>query len=318
MPTYLLAAVVVLAASGARTQPGGDTDSIANLMRAYYEVISGPAGRAPDRARDESLHAPGAIVGFSRATGDGGTAVDLMTLAGFYEKFGGTRDEPFYEWELHRVTRQYGNIAHVWSSHAMGKAPGKADARGVTTLQLRFDGSRWAIVSWLTDLETAKRPIPSDLLPQSSTSPTVMTGDEAAIRDLVKQYNNAREANDPKAIEALFVADADQLVSSGEWRRGRDVLVKGAMASSARTGGTRTLTVESIRMVAPDAAIADARYEISGLPDGSTRKMWSTFVVVREGLDGGLMGGPKAPPARGVWRISAIRNMLPAVAPTPR
>jgi uncharacterized protein (TIGR02246 family) len=126
----------------------------------------------------------------------------------------------------------------------------------------------------------------------------------------VKQYNNAREANDPKAIEALFVADADQLVSSGEWRRGRDVLVKGAMASSARTGGTRTLTVETIRMVSPDVAIADARYEISGLADGSTRKMWSTFVVVREGL----AGGAESPPAQRRWRISAIRNMLPAAA----
>jgi uncharacterized protein (TIGR02246 family) len=127
-------------------------------------------------------------------------------------------------------------------------------------------------------------------------------GDDAAIRELVRRYNDAREANDPKAIEALFVADADQLVSSGEWRRGREVLVKGAMASSARTGGTRTLTVEAIRMVTPDVAVADARYEISGLADGSTRKMWSTFIVVR---------------AQGAWRISAIRNMLPAPS-TPR
>jgi uncharacterized protein (TIGR02246 family) len=137
------------------------------------------------------------------------------------------------------------------------------------------------------------------LLPASGAA----ASDEAAIRDLVKRYNDAREANDPKAIEALFVADADQLVSSGEWRRGRDVLVKGAMASSARTGGTRTLTVETIRMIAPDVAIADARYEISGLADGSTRKMWSTFVMAKQ---------------QGAWRISAIRNMLPAASPPQR
>ena len=138
---------------------------------------------------------------------------------------------------------------------------------------------------------------------------------DAAIRDVVRRYNEAREANDPKAIEALFVADADQLVSSGEWRRGRDVLVKGAMASSARTGGTRTLTVEAVRMIAADVAIADARYEISGLADGSTRKMWSTFVIVRQDLVGEAKAPPAeadAPPARGTWRISAIRNMLPA------
>ena len=54
-------------------------------------------------------------------------------------------------------------------------------------------------------------------------------------------------------------------LSSGEWRRGRDALVKGTMASSARTTGTRTVVVETIRMVGPDVAIADGRYEISGV-----------------------------------------------------
>jgi len=100
-------------------------------------------------------------------------------------------------------------------------------------------------------------------------------------------------------VSALFVSDADQLVSSGEWRRGREVLVKGALGSSARTPGTRTLDVEAIRKVGADSAIADARYEIRGLEGGAARKMWSTFVVVRQG---------------GAWRISAIRNMLPAPA----
>ncbi len=126
---------------------------------------------------------------------------------------------------------------------------------------------------------------------------SVPASDDAAIRELVRKYADAREAQDPAAVAALFVSDADQLVSSGEWRRGRDVLVKGALGSSARTPGTRTLDVEAIRMVGADSAIADARYEIRGLEGGASRKMWSTFVVVRQG---------------GAWCISAIRNMLPA------
>lgn len=121
--------------------------------------------------------------------------------------------------------------------------------------------------------------------------------DDAAIREVVARYAAAREARDPKATADLFVSDADQLVSSGEWRRGREALVQGAMASSARTGGTRTITVEAVRRISADVAIADARYEISGQEDGTTRRMWSTFVVARQ-ADG--------------WRISAIRNMLPA------
>ena len=121
-----------------------------------------------------------------------------------------------------------------------------------------------------------------------------VAADDAAIKEVVRRYVEAREARDPEAVAALFTPDADQLVSSGEWRRGRDVLVKGTMASSARTTGTRTIVVETIRMVGPDVAMADGRYEIGG---AETRKMWSTFVMARQ---------------QGQWRISAIRNMLPA------
>jgi uncharacterized protein (TIGR02246 family) len=120
---------------------------------------------------------------------------------------------------------------------------------------------------------------------------------EAEIHDVVRRYVEAREARDPKAIEALFTADADQLVSSGEWRRGREAVVKGTLASSAATGGSRTITVETVRVLGPDVAIADGRYEISGLAGGQTRRMWTTFVMARQ---------------NGTWRISAIRNMLPA------
>src|SRR3954466_13124615 len=88
------------------------------------------------------------------------------------------------------------------------------------------------------------------------------SGDEAAVREMVKRYADARDVSDPKAIGALFGDDADQLVSTGEWRRGREELVKGMLASSARETGKRTLAVETIRFVGPDVAIADARYEI--------------------------------------------------------
>ena len=118
--------------------------------------------------------------------------------------------------------------------------------------------------------------------------------DDAAVRDVVKRYVDARDARDAKAIEALFTADADQLVSSGVWRKGRAEVVKGTTASSEAAGGKRTITVESVHWISADAAIADGRYEIAG-PE--TRKMWTSIVVVRK---------PEG------WRIAAIRNMLPA------
>jgi uncharacterized protein (TIGR02246 family) len=125
--------------------------------------------------------------------------------------------------------------------------------------------------------------------------------DEVAIREVVAKYVDARERIDPKAVEELFTSDADQLVSSGEWRKGRDAVVSGTMASSRNSGGRRSIVVESVRMVTPDVAIADGRYELTGLASGATRRMWTTLVLKRT--------------EKG-WRISAIRNMLP-VTPAP-
>jgi uncharacterized protein (TIGR02246 family) len=119
--------------------------------------------------------------------------------------------------------------------------------------------------------------------------------DDAAVRDVVKRYVAAREARDAKAIEALFTSDADQLVSSGVWRLGREEVVKGTLASSEAAGGKRTISVQTVRFLSPDIAIADGPYEIAGAAE--SRKMWTSLTIVRK---------PEG------WRITAIRNMLPA------
>ncbi|MEX2303521.1 MAG: SgcJ/EcaC family oxidoreductase [Bryobacterales bacterium] len=121
--------------------------------------------------------------------------------------------------------------------------------------------------------------------------------DQEAIREIVQKYLDSREQRDPKSLATLFTDDVDQLVSSGVWRRGREALVSGTLASSESNAGKRVLTVETVRLIAADVAIADARYEIVGAAGAATRKMWSTFVMKRG--DAG-------------WQIAAIRNMLPA------
>ena len=118
--------------------------------------------------------------------------------------------------------------------------------------------------------------------------------DEAAVRQVVRRYVNARELKDPAAIEALFTVDADQHTTSGEWRRGRAQIVPGTLESSRRNPGTRTITVQAVRFISPDVAIADGPYEIASA--GGTRRMWATLVLKREA---------------GAWRIAAIRNMVP-------
>ena len=130
--------------------------------------------------------------------------------------------------------------------------------------------------------------------------------DDAAVRALVEAYSAARDKGDGPALSALFTADADQLVSSGEWRRGREAVVKGSLASSQQTQGKRTFTIETVRLIAANVGLVDSRYDIAQT-DGTTRRMWASWLLVKDG------------PA---WKIAAIRNMLPATpaggAATPR
>jgi uncharacterized protein (TIGR02246 family) len=124
-------------------------------------------------------------------------------------------------------------------------------------------------------------------------------GTTAAVRSVIDKYVATREAGDEKSLAALFTEDVDQLVSTGEWRRGRAEVVRGTMASSKSTAGKRTITVESVRLLSSDVAVADGRYEIAGLEGAASRQMWTSIVLRRSG---------------GTWRIAAIRNMLPAPA----
>ena len=119
--------------------------------------------------------------------------------------------------------------------------------------------------------------------------------DEAAVREVVHRYEAARDAKDAKAIEALFTADADQHTTSAEWRRGRVQVVTGSLGSSKQNPGDRTITVQSVRFITPDVAIADGPYDIG--TGGTVRHMWTTIIVKRDA---------------GAWKIAAIRNMTPS------
>ncbi|MEO6328689.1 MAG: DUF4440 domain-containing protein [Ginsengibacter sp.] len=118
-----------------------------------------------------------------------------------------------------------------------------------------------------------------------------------AITALIDRYSEAREKRDTVLLKTILTTDVDQLVSTGEWRNGIGASVEGMLKSSASTQGTRTLTIEKIRMLNRNNAIVDCKYDIQN-KDGNMRKMWSTFVIVSD---------------KGVWKVSAIRNMLPAM-----
>ncbi|SDD60125.1 hypothetical protein SAMN05421636_101166 [Pricia antarctica] len=128
---------------------------------------------------------------------------------------------------------------------------------------------------------------------QQTTGPSPK---EKPLYTLIDQYAQARETKDTVLLKQILTDNIDQLVSTGEWRRGFETAKQGMLRSSSANPGSRTLTVDQIRFLSQKTAVVDTRYEIENA-DGSLRKMWSTFIVVYEGKR---------------WKISAIRNMLPA------
>lgn len=157
------------AAQGASSQYPlrADVESIDGIMRAFYDVVSTPAGVLPNRERDASLHAPGAQIRLSRVRQNGSPTVEVLTLDEFYARYyNAPSDRPFHEREIHRVTHRFGNIAHVWSTYAASEAPdGAPIARGISSVQLYFDGERWWITGWMDERESAVQPLPREFLP---------------------------------------------------------------------------------------------------------------------------------------------------------
>ena len=165
----VLLALAPLPTWGQQTPPPADPADVVTLdgiLRAYYEVVSGPAGETPDRLRDRTLHLADALVGVPGQNEAGEPVLVTMTLDDYHDRFGGPRTEGFYEREIHRVVNRFGNIAQVMSTYASSTTPdGEPFSRGINSIQLTWDGQRWWIVSWIFDQERPGNLLPAEFLP---------------------------------------------------------------------------------------------------------------------------------------------------------
>ena len=128
-----------------------DVSSIDGIIKAYYEVVSGPAGEKADMQRDISLHHPNAWIAIAGVGQDGKRVVNTMTLAEYHGD-NAPRQEGFWEWETDRVVNTSGNMIHVWSSYEGAKTEnGEPFMSGVNSITLFYDGERYWIMNWMFD-----------------------------------------------------------------------------------------------------------------------------------------------------------------------
>lgn len=141
-----------------------DVASIDGIIKAFYETISGAKGVPRQWSRDRTLYTPDIrFVAMSEQSGKIRASVMNHTnyVNGSNEFF---VTEGFTEREINRITRRFGNIAHVFSVYEFTTEDKKIKGRGINSVELFWDGSRWWIsaVSW--DEERPNNPIPKEFL----------------------------------------------------------------------------------------------------------------------------------------------------------
>lgn len=138
-------------------------NSIDNIIETLYTVISGEKGEARDWELFKYLLHKDAKLIPSGNNRQGVTGARFMTA----EEYIGTSgkwllENGFFEKEIGRKTDRFGNIAHVFSTYESFRTAKdtKPFMRGINSIQLLYDGSRWWILNIFWQGETPEQPIP--------------------------------------------------------------------------------------------------------------------------------------------------------------
>jgi hypothetical protein len=144
-----------------------DVKSQDAIMAAVYDVISGPAGKR-DWKRMNSLFWPGARLMAVRKKKDGsGLELGSYSVQEYSERAGAYfLEHGFFEREIARKTEKWADIAQVFSTYeSRHEKDGAPFARGINSMQLFYDGTRWWILTIYWEEESDKNPLPAEFLP---------------------------------------------------------------------------------------------------------------------------------------------------------
>jgi hypothetical protein len=141
-----------------------DVKSLDAIIAALYDVISGDAGVQRDWNRFRSLFYPGARMipsGKNARTGKIGARIAspeayIQANESFLE------GEGFHELELGRHVDSFGTLSQVFSAYEARnkKSDEKPFLRGINSIQLLNDGSRWWVLTIAWAPESPDNPLP--------------------------------------------------------------------------------------------------------------------------------------------------------------
>jgi hypothetical protein len=156
-------ATPTIAASGALPVAApADVRSMDAIIGAYYDVLSGPRGTPRNWERFNALFAPGGRVTVIAHDSSARKWPGVMTPDDYRSIIVPELERGSFQREIARTTDRYGDMAHVFSTYEARRQGSDSTAyeRGIASLQLTYDGTRWWIVSATIESERPGSPIP--------------------------------------------------------------------------------------------------------------------------------------------------------------
>jgi hypothetical protein len=137
------------------------------IVKALYEVISGPAGQARNWERFRALFDKNAKLIPVVKNQQAQIQTLWLSVEDYISRFGQNLEKNgFFEQEIGRKTDQFAHIAHLFSTYQSKRtAEGEVFMRGINSIQLMYDGKRWWIVNIMWLGESPENPIPTEYLP---------------------------------------------------------------------------------------------------------------------------------------------------------
>lgn len=191
-----------------------DVESVDGLMAALYEVLSGPAGQPRDWSRDRTLYLEDCRFIWWEDGDNGERHMVNLDHQGAVDLFNEAMvDKGYFVRETDRRTHISGNLAQVFSTYeASYTADGPVLERGINSLQLVNDGSRWWIMAIAFDeTEVAD----ADQGTKSIAAGRVIQPDEGEILDLCRMPGLSVNIKlDPASAEMPFSMGTGKLSGS--------------------------------------------------------------------------------------------------------
>lgn len=160
----LLTPAVASAQSSTIAARTSDVATIDSVLSVLYAVISGPVGEPRQWERFATLFHPDARLIPTRCPEFGPCTLRVLTPAQYRQNADSALVAMgFQEKELGRKVERYGAIAHAFSAYeSYRRGETTPFSRGINSIQLFWDGSRWWVLQIYWDSERPNNPLPPE------------------------------------------------------------------------------------------------------------------------------------------------------------